>query len=87
MSQPSDEIRIEYDEGSRGYYIIWQPLTTIGMGGTEREALEDLRTAAYFGIDTMIDSKLREIGADLSARGGTNGKRNKTKKRGDLGHG
>ena len=52
---PNNEIRIEYDDYSQSYYIIWQPLTVIGMGKTEKEALEDLRTAAYFGIDEMVN--------------------------------
>jgi len=36
-------------------------LTGIGVGRTEAEALDDLRTAALFGIETMVDLKLREI--------------------------
>ena len=63
MSQlPSNKIRTEYDDDSQGYYFIWQPLTTIGMGRTEQEALEDLRAAAHFGIEVVINSKLKEIG-------------------------
>jgi predicted RNase H-like HicB family nuclease len=56
MQPPSvNEIRIEYDEASRGYYIIWQPQVVIAMGRTAAEALEDLREAAHFGIDTAVD--------------------------------
>jgi hypothetical protein len=42
------------------YYIIWEPIVT-GMGKTKREALEDLRAAAHFGVDTLIDLKLKNI--------------------------
>lgn len=56
-----DEMRIEYDEEIKSYYIIWRPLATVGLGLTEKEALEELRVAAHFGIDTMIDLKLAEI--------------------------
>ena len=61
---PGNKIRTEYDDDSQGYYIIWQPLTTIGMGRTGQEALEDLRAAAHFGIEVMVNSKLKEIGID-----------------------
>ena len=56
------EIQIEFDEETRSYYTIWQPMVAIGMGRTEKEALEDLRTAAYFGIETEVNLKLKEIG-------------------------
>jgi predicted RNase H-like HicB family nuclease len=36
-------------------------LTSVGLGKTEAEALDDLRAAAHFGIETMVDLKLREI--------------------------
>ena len=60
------EIKIEFDD-SQGYYIIWQPLTAIGTGRTEQEALEDLRAAAHFGVETAVNSKLREISPELFA--------------------
>ena len=56
-----DEILIDYDSDSQSYYCIWRPLTSIGLGKTEAEAVDDLREAAIFGIETMVDSKLREI--------------------------
>jgi predicted RNase H-like HicB family nuclease len=84
--QPDNEIRTEYDDDSQGYYIIWQPLTTIGMGSTEQEALEDLRAAAHFGIEAIVNSKLREIGTDLSAKEVKRGKQSGTKNRRNLGH-
>jgi hypothetical protein len=40
------------------------------MGETEKEALEDLRKAAYLGIETVIDLRLLEIGNN---KGDTNG--------------
>jgi predicted RNase H-like HicB family nuclease len=58
---PYDEIIIAYDDDSQSYYCIWRPLTSVGLGETEAEALGDLRAAAHFGIETMVDLKLREI--------------------------
>jgi predicted RNase H-like HicB family nuclease len=58
---PYDEIIINYDDDSQSYYYIWRPLTSVGLGKTETEAFDDLRAAAHFGIETMVDSKLREI--------------------------
>jgi len=58
---PYDEIVIAYDDDSQNYYCIWRPLTSVGLGKTEAEALDDLRAAALFGIETMVDLKLREI--------------------------
>ena len=58
---PYNEIMIAYDDDSQSYYCIWRPLTSVGMGKTKAEALDDLRAAAHFGIETMVDLKLREI--------------------------
>jgi hypothetical protein len=60
----NSEIRIEFDEEGRSYYTIWRPMVAIGMGKTEKEALEDLRAAAHFGIETKVELKLKEIGYD-----------------------
>ena len=57
----SNEIMTEYDDECQDYYIIWQPLTSIGVDKTEEEALEDLRAAAHSGIDTKINTKIRDI--------------------------
>lgn len=54
MSRNHD-IEIEFDEKNQSYYIIWQPII-VSLGKTRQEALEDLRTAAHFGVDTMIDT-------------------------------
>ena len=62
MTLPGDEIEVQFDEESRSFYAIWRPMTAVGMGGTEREALEDLRAAAHFGVDTAVDIRLAEIG-------------------------
>ena len=62
MRQPMldyQEINIEFDTASREYYIIWQPMAVISSGKTEQEALEDLRETAHFGINTLIDLKLK----------------------------
>ena len=53
-------INLEFDNQSREYYIIWEPVV-IGTGKTSRDALEDLREAAHFGVDTLIDLKLENI--------------------------
>jgi predicted RNase H-like HicB family nuclease len=54
-------IDLEFDSETGEYFIVWEP-AVIGMGKTEREALEDLREAAYFGVDTFINLKLKNIG-------------------------
>jgi hypothetical protein len=59
---PYNEIMIAYDDDSQSYYCIWRPLTSVGLGRTEAEALDDLRAAAHLGIETIVDLKLREIG-------------------------
>ena len=53
-------IKIEYDNDTGTYYIIWQPVV-IGSGNSVLEVLKDLREAAHFGIDTFIDMKLTGI--------------------------
>jgi predicted RNase H-like HicB family nuclease len=62
---PYDEIIIAYDDDSQSYYCIWRPLTSVGLGRTEAEALDDLRAAAHLGIETIVDLKLREIGENV----------------------
>ena len=59
MSKPN-EIQIAFDEEMQGYYAIWEPVA-IGAGKTRREALDDLRQTAHFGVDTFIDLKLKDI--------------------------
>ncbi len=56
-----DEIAIAYDDDNQSYYCIWRPLTRVGLGKTKAKALDDLRAAALFGIETIVDMKLREI--------------------------
>jgi hypothetical protein len=59
---PRDSIiTIEFDELSQENYIVWQPIV-VGSGETKEYALEDLRNAAHFGVDTIIDLKLGDIG-------------------------
>ena len=50
----------EFDETTQGYYAIWEPIV-IGAGKTRHEALDDLRQAAHFGVDTFIELKLKDI--------------------------
>ena len=54
-----NSIDIDFDEKSQDYYVIWEPII-VGMGKTRHETLEDLRTAAHFGVDTFIDLKLKD---------------------------
>jgi hypothetical protein len=56
----NNNINIECDGKSGGYYIVWEPLI-IGAGKAVIEALQDLREAAHAGVDTMIDLKLKDI--------------------------
>lgn len=52
-----NDITVECDTETMDYYSVWEPLV-IGAGKTAREALEDLREAAHFSVDTLIDLKL-----------------------------
>lgn len=56
----SSDIEIEFDQQTKDYCIVWQPIV-ISSGRTKEEALEDLREAAHFGVDTFVDLKLRDI--------------------------
>lgn len=58
MSEKS-EVHIELDKDTQYYYAIWQPVA-IGAGKTRQEALDDLRQAAHFGVDTFLDLKLED---------------------------
>jgi hypothetical protein len=61
MALAKRDINLEFDRETQEYHIIWEPVV-IGMGKTRHETLEDLRVAAHFGIDTLIDLKLKDIG-------------------------
>ena len=50
-------IEIGFDEASLNYYAVTK-LSVLGLGKTREEALEDLREAGHFGIDTIINTKL-----------------------------
>ena len=54
-------INLKFDKETREYYTIWEPVV-IGMGKTGQQALEDLRMAAHFAIDTLVDLKLEDTG-------------------------
>ena len=56
----ANSIDLEFDKKSGEYYIVWEPLV-IGAGKTAGDALQDLREAAHFGVDTLIDRKLQDI--------------------------
>jgi len=55
----ANSINLDFDEKSGEYYIVWEPVV-IGAGKTAGDALQDLREAAHFGVDTLIDRKLQE---------------------------
>ena len=56
-----NDIKLEFDGETGEYYIVWEPVV-LGMGKTRSKALEDLREAAHFGVDTLINLKLKDIG-------------------------
>ena len=60
MTSNNGEIKIELDKVTQHYYIVWE-LSVISLGKTKQEALESLREAAHFGVDSLIDQKLRNI--------------------------
>ena len=64
----SSDIETEFDRGTQDYCIVREPVV-ISSGKTKEEALEDLREAAHFGVDTFVDLKLR----DIRERGDTDG--------------
>ena len=55
-----NNIELEFDRETQQYYIIWEPIV-ISTGKTRVAAMEDLREAAHSGVDTLIDSKLKDI--------------------------
>jgi hypothetical protein len=55
-----NEIIVECDPDTMDYCSVWEPVV-IGAGKTEREALEDLRVAAHFSVDTLIELKIKNI--------------------------
>jgi orotidine-5'-phosphate decarboxylase len=57
---PKNDIDINFDQENNAYYIIWEPLI-VSMGATMHEVLEELRQAAHFSVDTLIDLKLKDI--------------------------
>jgi predicted RNase H-like HicB family nuclease len=56
----ANSINLEFDKESGEYYIVWEPVV-IGAGKTADEALQDLREAAHFGVDTLIDREVKNI--------------------------
>jgi hypothetical protein len=53
-------IDLEFDKESGEYYVVWEPVI-IGAGKTAGDALEDLRAAGHFSVDTLINRKLQNI--------------------------
>ena len=56
----NENIEIGFDEESLNYYIDYR-FFAIGLGKTKEEALEDLREAGHFGVDSLINSRLKAI--------------------------
>jgi hypothetical protein len=67
---PDSKISFEYDEELQSYYTVWDPMTAIGLGRTEKEALEELRAAAHYGVDTAVNIKLAEISREEAEHDG-----------------
>ncbi|HEY95800.1 MAG TPA: hypothetical protein G4O15_12780 [Dehalococcoidia bacterium] len=57
IEEDIDNIEICFDEESLDYCAVIN-LIVVGLGKTIETTLEDLREAGYFGIDTMINTKL-----------------------------
>ena len=58
---PSNKgVVIEFDEATRSYYIVWKPVI-ISSGATREKALEDLKQAAHFCVDTFVGLELKDI--------------------------
>ena len=53
----TENVEIVFDEQNLNYYADCR-FIAIGLGKTKEEALEDLREAAHFGVDTLINLKL-----------------------------
>ena len=56
----NNDIKLDYDETSGEYYILWEPVI-LSAAKTERQALEELRGAAHLGVDTLIDQRLQRL--------------------------
>ena len=53
-----NDIILECDPDTMDYYSMWEPIV-VGAGKTEQEALDDLRKAAYFSVDKLIELRLK----------------------------
>jgi predicted RNase H-like HicB family nuclease len=62
MESENKEIHIEYDTVSNNYYVVWQPMVVVSAGSTRKEALDDLKKAAHFGIDTILNREVEQTG-------------------------
>ena len=62
MANENTDIQIEYDNVSSTYYIVWQPMVVVGGGSTRKAALDDLRSAAHFAIDTVLTKEIEKAG-------------------------
>jgi hypothetical protein len=56
-----DKIVIEFDNATGSYFASLLPPPAVGAGDTALKALQDLRRAAYNGIDTLSNIKLVDI--------------------------
>ena len=62
MESENKDIQIEYDSVSSTYYIVWQPMVVVGGGSSRKAALDDLKSAAHFGIDTILNKEIEKTG-------------------------
>ena len=54
---PQDNMYLEYDSEKGEYYVTLLPVI-VAAGKTRHEALEEVRMAAHFCIDTLVDLEL-----------------------------
>ena len=62
MENENKDIRIEYDTVSNSYFIVWQPMLVVGTGSSRKAALDDLKKAAHFGIDAILNVEIEKVG-------------------------
>ena len=55
------DIEIRFDDLSEGYYVVWQPPVATGWDSNKIQALQDLQSAARFGVDLLIAQKLKKL--------------------------
>ena len=60
MKNENRDLQIDYDTVSNTYYVVWQPMVVVGAGPTKKAAMDDLKKAAHFGIDTILNREVEK---------------------------